>query len=112
MTPRSRRSLNRAFWRWSFACLLAVSTLVDIVMPARADISFSVTPALNDLLATPGATGEQVITLTNDGSDALDISIVVEDVATAVPERSAVTWLSLDEAALHVEPGEQRDVTI
>jgi hypothetical protein len=91
---------------------LAMSTLVGIAMPARADISFSVTPALNDLMATPGASGEQVITLTNSGSDALDIDIVIEDATTAAPERSAVTWLSLDEAAFHVETGEQRDVKI
>ena len=104
--------MNRAFWRWSFACLLAMSTLVGIATPARADISFSVTPALNDLLATPGASGEQMITLTNDGSDPLDISIVVENATTASPERSAVAWLSLDETELHVEPGEQHDVKI
>src|SRR4051812_21787235 len=101
-----RTDVGRIF----LAIFLAVSTLVGIAMPARADISFSVTPALNDLLATPGATGEQLITITNDGSDPLDIVIVVEDVTTAAPERSAMTWLSLDETTLHVEPGEQRDV--
>src|SRR6478735_405330 len=103
-----RRDIGRLF----LAIFMAMSTLVGIAMPARADISFSVTPALNDLLATPGATGEQAITVTNDGSDPLDIAIVVEEATTAAPERSAVTWLSLDETALHVEPGEQRDVKI
>ncbi len=108
---------NQALEQHAFisSCLqfiLAVSAFAGIAIPARADISFSVTPALNDLVATPGASGEQIITLTNSGSAALDISIIVEDSAAAAPERSAVSWLSLEDLSVQVEPGEQRDIRV
>lgn len=80
--------------------------------PARADISFSVSPGLLDLRATPGASGAQELLVSNTGSERVTLAVAIESVPSAPPERSAVTWLTPSVAALAIEPGQQETVEI
>jgi hypothetical protein len=80
--------------------------------PVQADLSLSVMPGLIDLEATPGASGSQEIVVSNPGTEPFTASVVIEAVASAPAERSAVGWLTASANFVELEPGEQEMVTI
>jgi hypothetical protein len=94
--------------------LVLVGLLVSGIgpTPARADLSLSVMPGLIDLEAMPGARGSQEIVISNPGTEAFTASVVIEPIASAPAERTAVGWLTASTDFVELEPGEQEVVTI
>lgn len=78
----------------------------------NAQVSFSVSPGLIDLAGTPGSTGNQPITVRNDGAESLDLNISIAPAPTAPAERSAVSWLSADTGMITIPAGEDRTLDI
>jgi hypothetical protein len=106
---------TRRFERGSGIVLMIVLSGLLLVIgptPAHADLGFSVIPGLIDLQATPGATGSQEIVVSNTGTEAFTASVIIEPVASAPVERSAVGWLTASTDFVELEPGEEETVTI
>jgi hypothetical protein len=94
------------------ALVLGLISFVVAATPARAVVSISVTPALVELEAKPGGEGTQTVTITNGGDGPLDLAAAVEPYKSAAGEQSAIDWLTVQPAALRIEPGQQESVTV
>ncbi|HET8524274.1 MAG TPA: hypothetical protein VFL82_13650 [Thermomicrobiales bacterium] len=94
------------------ALLLSLATLALGAVPTRAAVSLTVSPALIELDAKPGGKGAQAVTITNGGDAPLDLAVAVEPYRSATGDQSATGWLTVEPAALTVEPGQQGSVTV
>jgi P pilus assembly chaperone PapD len=94
------------------ALLLGLITFVVAAVPARAAVSITVTPALVELEAKPGGEGTQAVTIANGGDGPLDLAVAVEAYKSATGDQSAIAWLTVQPAALRIEPGRQGTVTV
>lgn len=87
-----------------------VATFAQAPRSASAEVTIAVFPALMDLEAPAGATGQQTITFSNDGDEPVDGTIAVTEVSGLDPAHSAVSWLTLSASEAHLAPGEKLDV--
>jgi hypothetical protein len=94
------------------ALLLGLISFVAVAAPARAVMSITVTPALVELEAKPGGEGTQTVAIANGGDGPLDLTVAVESYKSAVGDQSAIDWLTVQPAALRIEPGQQGTVTV
>jgi hypothetical protein len=79
---------------------------------ARADVTLSVTPSLVELSATPGGQGSVDLQVTNNGSEAFDVTASVHQSEGGGGDLSAVDWLSLQPSEFHLIPGEHETVRV
>jgi hypothetical protein len=91
---------------------LTVGSVAGAAIPTAATVSLGVAPSLLELNAKPGATGTQTLTVSNQGDTAVDVTTAVSPLRTAADAESAVSWLSVDPATFHVEPGQNQKVTV
>lgn len=101
----------------SRAGTLIVLTMIAIPLlqnplPIAAAISLRVTPAILSLEAVPGATGEQPITIANEGDEAVEIATGIEPYQGAGGDYSAVDWLSVEPAAFTLNGGKSREAIV
>jgi hypothetical protein len=100
-----------------FLILPLVLTLVAggatlVAPPAAASIGIGVTPSLLKLSAKPGGTGRQELTVSNEGDEPFDATTAVVPLEGATGADSAVNWLTVEPATLHLEPKEKQTVTV
>ena len=79
---------------------------------ARADFSLSVSPTLVEFTADPGGSIVQPITVTNEGSDAINIVVSVEDLLQGREDVSATSWFEVSPNNVELPPGETEDVKV
>lgn len=78
--------------------------------PALAEVSIAVGPALLELEGRPGDTGRITITVSENGSDPVDVVTGLSELTGVVGDHSAVGWSSVTPARASLRPGE--DVTV
>lgn len=83
-----------------------------IAAPVDAQVNLSVSPALIELAARPGDTGQQPLTIANDEPAAVTVTVEVTPFPQATDVYSAVDWLSLDTSTVNVPPGTEATVMI
>jgi hypothetical protein len=87
-----------------------VATFARAPLPASAEVTIAVFPALMDLKAPAGATGQQTITFSNDGDEPVAGTVAVNAVAGLDASHSAADWITLSADSAQLAPGEKLDV--
>jgi hypothetical protein len=100
--------MARAFW--GAVMLLAFTSVMTGT--AGADVTLSVTPSLVELSATPGGQGAVDLQVTNNGSEAFDVTASVQQSEGGGGDLSAVDWLAVQPAESHLMPGEHETVRV
>jgi P pilus assembly chaperone PapD len=80
-----------------FGLALALSISAGVVLwahPAKAEVTISVSPSLTEFRAVPGNTGEQQITVFNDGDEPFAVTVSVREYGGAPQELSAKDFSS------------------
>jgi hypothetical protein len=75
-------------------------------------MTISVAPSLLEVSATPGGKGTQELTVYNEGDEPFDATTGVESYKHAAGEQSAVDWLTVEPASVHLDPGQQTKVKV
>ncbi len=81
-------------------------------LQSKAAVSLRVTPAILSLEAEPGATGEQPIAISNEGTEAVEIVTGVEPYQGATGMYSAVDWIKVEPATFTLNAGESREAMV
>ena len=101
-----------------FRCSVVVALLYGVAgvawsaPPVGAGVSFTVGPALLDLSAAPGATGQHELIVRNTGDQPLTATVAVEPLATVPGDRSAAAWLSASPAEVRLDPGGAQAIVV
>ena len=74
------------------------------------ELILSVSPSFHEFSVDRGVEFSERITLTNEGSSALEISIAVEDADDTPSSYSAAPWVSVDTPGTTLLPSESKDV--
>jgi P pilus assembly chaperone PapD len=101
----------------SFLVLLAALTLVTGgasigTPPAAASVGVGVTPSLLELAATPGGRGGQDLTISNAGDQPVDATVTASPLQGAAADNSAVAWLTVMPASVHLDPSQEQTVNV
>lgn len=93
--------------------VLALCIALQLVpLQSKAAVSLRVTPAILSLEAEPGATGEQPITIANEGDETVEIVTGVEPYQGADGTYSAVDWIKVEPATFTLDAGESREAMV
>jgi hypothetical protein len=98
--------------RLAFVLALLAGVATTVVTPAAATVTISVAPSLFEVAATPGGEGVQELHVYNEGDEPFDATTGVEPYKRATAEQSAVDWLAVEPAVIHLEPGEQATIKV
>lgn len=79
---------------------------------AVGDFSLSVSPSLAEFTADPGGILDHRITLTNEGSEEIQVIASVEDLFGGRDDLSAMDWFQLSPTDFQISPGEHIDVEV
>ncbi|MCC6705319.1 MAG: hypothetical protein IT334_10615, partial [Thermomicrobiales bacterium] len=99
-------------WRIALGLVLVAVLGAGFGAPARASVSFSVTPGLVDLAGTPGSEGTHDLSVRNKGDEAVTLAIAIEATPGIADERSAVGWLSTPADSVEIAAGEGATLTV
>lgn len=83
-----------------------------LARPAAASLTIGVTPSLLELKATPGSTGTQELTVSNQGDEAFDATVDVAAAPGATEAASAASWLTAAPAQIHLAPNTTQKLTV
>ena len=93
---------------------LVLVTVVFASLPsdARADVTISVTPSFLEFAVDPGATFEQAMTVSNDGSTATGMLASVTEPDDTRSDTSSASWIEVSPTEFRLGPGESQKVAI
>jgi hypothetical protein len=80
--------------------------------PAKAEVTISVSPSLTEFRAVPGNTGEQQITVFNDGDEPFAVSVSVREYGGAPQKLSAKGFIEVSPKTFDLAPGESQSVRV
>ena len=80
--------------------------------PAKADVTISVSPSLSQFEAVPGNTGEQQITVFNDGDEPFAVTVAVREYGGAPQKLSAEDFIEVSPKSFDLAPGESQSVRV
>jgi hypothetical protein len=80
--------------------------------PAKAEVTISVSPSLTELRAVPGNTGEQQITVFNDGDEPFAVTASVREYGGAPQKLSAKDFIEVSPKTFDLAPGESQSVRV
>ncbi|HEY7032522.1 MAG TPA: hypothetical protein VH482_14370 [Thermomicrobiales bacterium] len=103
---------RRRFIHLCLSLALLAGVAGTLAAPARADVRIGITPAVFEVNAKPGDTGETEITVYNKGTDAFSILAAAEPYPGAPEEYSAAAFLSVEPATFDLAPGQEQKVTL
>ena len=91
---------------------IMLGTLILGLGSANGDFSLSVSPSLAEFVASPGGDLVQLITLSNEGSEEIQVIATVEDLFEGRDDLSAKEWFQLSPTEFQILPGEIEDVEV
>jgi hypothetical protein len=80
--------------------------------PAKAEVTISVSPSLTEFRAVPGNTGEQQITVFNDGDEPFGVTTSVRKYGGAPQKLSAKDFIEVSPKTFDLAPGESQSVRV
>ena len=82
--------------RGAIAVLSVIVGLLVLHSPAQAGITISVTPSFLEFAVDPGANFDEVITVSNEGSDSTGIIVEVSATIEGRPDISSTDWIQVE----------------
>jgi P pilus assembly chaperone PapD len=98
-----------------FGLALALFVGAGVVLwahPAQAEVTISVSPSLVEFKAVPGNTGEQQITVFNDGDEPFGVTVSVREYGGAPQKLSAKDFIEVSPKTFDLGPGESQSVRV
>ena len=92
--------------------LLAVAVPLIFSPTAAADITISVTPSLLEFAVDPGARFEEIITVTNEGTDRAVVRVNVSAPEDASSELSAERYIQVDSPEFALSSRQKKEVRV
>ena len=92
--------------------LLAIVVSLFVSSSARADVTISVNPSFLEFAVDAGTSFNQLITVSNEGTNATGITVGVSASAPDRPDISSVDWVQIDPKEFKLGPAENQKVKI